>query len=205
MSLASPTLALYAKPDGIQMRITAKAATREEAARLIEGREAELRLILKDKVWGIDDDTPEGAAGQLLREKGLTMAAAESFTGGLLAYSLSSAPQSREFFKGGLITADSRTRVSLGIISEAGVKPGPETASRMARLAREQFTADIGLGIDGSLETAGGSMTCEAFIAISLKNQEKIIQQTYPSRPYLLVKRCVMQSLISLRTILAGL
>jgi nicotinamide-nucleotide amidase len=205
MSLPNPTLALYAKPDGIQMRVTAKAETKELAARLIEVRESELRLILKNNIWGVDDETPEGVVSKLLLEKGLTISVAESFTGGFLAYSLSSVPESRRFFKGGLIIVDGHARESMGISSDSSVKADIHTASRMAALAREKFSADIGIGIDGNIEPRSESLTCDAFIAISMKQGEQNIQQSYPGRPYLLVRRSVMHSLINLKTALLAL
>ena len=202
MSLPNPTLALYAKPDGIQMRVTAKAETRELAARLIGTREAELRQILKDNIWGIDDDTPEGVVSKLLLEKHLTVSVAESFTGGFLAYSLSNVPDSRRFFKGGLIVMDGQTRQSMGIVSSASTKADIQSASRMAALAREKFSSDIGIGIDGNIEQQSESLTCESFIVLNMKQREQNIQQSYPGRPYLLVRRSVMHSLINLRSAL---
>jgi nicotinamide-nucleotide amidase len=205
MSLPNPTLALYAKPDGIQMRVTAKAENQELAARLIESREAELRQILKDNIWGIDDDTPEGVISKLLLEKHLTVAVAESFTGGYLAYSLSNVPDNRRFFKGGLILLDSQVRQSMGIVSNSSVKAGIQTASKMAALAREEFSSDIGIGIDGNIEPNSESLTCESFIVLNLREGERNIQQSYPGRPYLLVRRSVMHSLINLRAAILAL
>ena len=56
-SSTNPTLATYAKPDGIYLRITAKAATPEEAQAMISKREADVRSILNDYIWGLDDET----------------------------------------------------------------------------------------------------------------------------------------------------
>ncbi len=81
MSQPNPTLALYAKPDGIQLRITAKAADRTVPFKLIHERENELRGILKEHIWGSDNDTLEEVLSRLIQNKGLTLASAESFTG----------------------------------------------------------------------------------------------------------------------------
>ena len=67
---ANPTIGVYAKADGVQLRITAKAATADEARRLIAPVEDEARRILGQAIWGADDDTLEGAVGALLRERG---------------------------------------------------------------------------------------------------------------------------------------
>jgi nicotinamide-nucleotide amidase len=199
MSLANPTLALYAKFDGIQLRITAKAANSESASELIREREDELRQILGDSIWGVDRDTLEEAVSRLFIDKNLTLAVAESFTGGFLCYSLANAPQSAKFFKGGLIAEDDGVRAAWGIAKEADGKGGLQSASRMAAVAREKFAADIGIGIDGYIEAEGGAPTGKAFVAISLKESDQNLAQTYPWRSNLLVRRSVMHALFSLR------
>jgi nicotinamide-nucleotide amidase len=205
MSLSNPTLALYAKSDGIQMRITAKADNRERASELIRGREAELRQILKENIWGADNDALEEVVGQLILHKGLTLAVAESFTGGFLSYSLANISDSSRFFKGGIIALDSETRAKLEIVKEPDEKASLQTASRMAALARNRFVADVGIAIDGYVEHNDDIATCAAYIALNLERVERNLAQTYPGRPYLLVRRSVMHALFSIRTVLLTL
>jgi nicotinamide-nucleotide amidase len=201
MSFPNPTLALYARPDGIQLRITAKAADEETASELIQGRESELREILKDNLWGADSDVMEVITGQLLINKGLTVAVAESFTGGLLAYTLANVPESQRFFRGGLIANDKQTRDSLNIIPESPeIKSDINSTTVMADLARERFNSDIGIGIDGYIENGGTSG--KVFIVINLKQSAQNIVQTYPWRPNALVRRSVMHTIFCLRNAL---
>ncbi|HEV7888824.1 MAG TPA: CinA family nicotinamide mononucleotide deamidase-related protein, partial [Acidimicrobiales bacterium] len=71
----NPTIAFLASGiEGIKLRLTAKADSREEALRLIEAEEAELRSLLGTLVFGVDDDTMESAVGALVEEAGLTVA-----------------------------------------------------------------------------------------------------------------------------------
>lgn len=200
MSLQNPTLALYAKPDGIHLRVTAKAANKENAAELIRIRESELSRILKDNIWGADNDTLEEIISQLIYNKGLTLAVAESFTGGFLSYSLANVPGSHRFFKGGIIALDNQTRTSLNICSIENANI--QSAASMAAFARNNFTTDIGIGIDGNIESSNGVSSGKAFIAINLKNSEHNIAQTYPGRSYQLVKRSTMHALFNLRQVL---
>jgi nicotinamide-nucleotide amidase len=100
MSLANPTLALYAKADGIHLRITAKSISKEGAQEIIGIRETQLREILRDNVWGTDNDSLEETVSQLIIDKGLSLAVAESFTGGLLSCSFSNEPEARSFYRG---------------------------------------------------------------------------------------------------------
>jgi len=148
----NPTIGVYARADGVQLRIAAKAATREEARRLIEPVEEEMRGILGEAIWGADDDTLEGVAGALLRKYGLTLATMESCTGGLLAHTITNVSGSSDYFRGGLVTYATEMKIEFGvdasIIEEYGVISA-ECARDMARAARERLAADIGIGITG--------------------------------------------------------
>ena len=204
MNLPNPTLALYAKPDGIRLRITAKAANSSEARVLIDGREKELRAILKDSVWGIDDEKLEESTGRILQQKGLRLAVAESFTNGLLTSTLAAASSSRAFFSGGLVLADARSREILG---EEGSTSSRSVASaaRMAAYARQQFAADIGIGVDGRLEGLDGSQPTQAFVAFDLARKERNFTQTYPGRSAQLMRRSIVQVIFELRKLILTL
>ncbi|MBN1190655.1 MAG: CinA family nicotinamide mononucleotide deamidase-related protein [Dehalococcoidales bacterium] len=202
MSMSNPTLALYAKSDGIQMRITAKSDSRSKAAELIRRRESEIRQILKDNIWGTDNDVLEEVISRLIISKELTLAVAESFTGGFLSFSLSSAPESKKFFRGGITAVEEQNRVSLGVLTRTDEKAGDSSASRMADIARRNFNADIGIGIDGYIENTPDAVTCKAYISLSLKDKGQNISQTHTGRPLLLVRRSVMHALFALRTVL---
>jgi nicotinamide-nucleotide amidase len=205
MSLSNPTLALYAKPDGIQLRITAKAMSRELAQSLIQERESELRLLLKDHVWGADSDTLEKTISRLLITRGLTLAVSESITGGFLSYSLSSLPDSHLFFKGGIVTQDAQLRAGLKIMPEKVSKADIHSAERMSAVARNQFSSDIGIGIDGYAESNDELSSGKAFIALNFSQNENFVVQSYQWRPSQLARRATMQSLFILRNTLLKL
>ena len=82
LSATNPTLATYAKTDGIHLRIAAKARLASEAQQLINQREADIRAILDDNIWGVDSESLESIVGALFMAKGLTLATMESSTGG---------------------------------------------------------------------------------------------------------------------------
>jgi len=148
----NPTIGVYAKQDGVHLRIGAKAASREEAQQLIAPLEAELRSILGDVIWGADDDTLASAAGLLLQSQGLMIGTMESCTGGLLADTLTDVPGASEFFRGGLVAYATEMKivwgVDPGVIQEFGVISG-ECALAMARAARETLSTQVGIGITG--------------------------------------------------------
>jgi nicotinamide-nucleotide amidase len=149
---SNPSIGVYSRADGIQLRIAAKAASVEEARRLIEPVEEEARRILGRAVWGADDDTLEGAVGVMLRERGLTLATMESCTGGLLASTITDVPGSSDYYRGGLVSYATEMKIAWGVdrqvIAEHGVISA-ECAQAMARAVRERLSADVGIGVTG--------------------------------------------------------
>ena len=79
----------YAKPDGIYVRTIARAQDEQAALSSLLRAEEEIRNVLGEYLWGVDDETPEARVGQLLRERGYTVAVLESLTGGLIGGALS--------------------------------------------------------------------------------------------------------------------
>jgi nicotinamide-nucleotide amidase len=149
---SNPSIGVYSRADGIHLRIAAKAASVEEARRLIEPVEGEARRILGRAVWGADDDTLEAAVGAMLRQRGLTLATMESCTGGLLASTITDVPGSSDYYKGGLVSYATEMKIAWGVdrqvIAEHGVISA-ECAQAMARAARERLGADVGIGVTG--------------------------------------------------------
>src|SRR3954447_16540055 len=74
---SNPTLATYAKSDGIHLRLTAKATTRDEAERLLKEFEPRVRERVNDWVYGTESDSFPAVVGAILRERQLTLAIAE--------------------------------------------------------------------------------------------------------------------------------
>jgi nicotinamide-nucleotide amidase len=148
----NPSIGVYARADGVHVRLAAKAPTQEEARKLIEPVEKELRNVLHPSVWGADSDTFESIAGQMLVERGLTLAAMESCTGGLFSDVITNVPGSSRYFRGAIVSYATEVKEAMGvdaaIIAEHGVVSA-ETATAMARAVRERLGADIGIGITG--------------------------------------------------------
>ncbi|OGO46735.1 MAG: competence/damage-inducible protein A [Chloroflexi bacterium RBG_16_64_32] len=148
----NPTVGVYAKQDGVHLRLTAKAATREAAQGVIGPVEEELRRIAGDAVWGADDDTLEGAIGAMLKERNLTLATMESCTGGLLASTITDVPGSSIYFKGGYVAYTAEMKMGLGVSAELIEMHGTvsdEVAADMARAARANAGADLGVAVTG--------------------------------------------------------
>ncbi len=148
-AVGNPTIAFLASGiEGIKVRITAKAEDHARAAALLDVEEAEVRSLLGSSVFGVDQETMEHAVGALLVERGLTLALAESVTGGLVSSRLVSVPGASGWFRGSVVAYDSAVKRSV-----LGVPPGPvvteEAALAMAEGARSVLGADVGLGVTG--------------------------------------------------------
>jgi len=146
---AGPTIAFLASGiEGIKVRITAKAADADAAGALLDAEEAEVRALVGEAVFGVDDDTMEVAVAALLADRALTLGLAESLTGGLVASRLVGVPGASDWFRGSVVSYASD--VKRGVL---GVPDGPvvsESAARaMAEGARRVLGADVGLALTG--------------------------------------------------------
>jgi nicotinamide-nucleotide amidase len=134
--------------EGIKVRITAKAATEADAAAIVDAEEAEVRAVLGDVVFGVDEENMEHAVVKLLLQRDLTLALAESLTGGLIASRITDVPGSSEVFRGAVVSYASEVKFSLLDVPEGPVVSA-EAAEAMAVGARKLLGADIGLAVTG--------------------------------------------------------
>jgi nicotinamide-nucleotide amidase len=145
----NPTIAFLARGiEGLVVRITAKAATEADAAVLVADEERELRAVLGDLVFGVDDETMESAVVDRLRARGLTLGVAESLTGGLIGARIVNVPGASDVFRGtiGAYATDTK-RALLGVTAESVVSE--DAAREMADGARRVLGADIGIAVTG--------------------------------------------------------
>lgn len=149
---ANPTVATYAKRDAVDVRITAKAATTDEARAMVEAVEARIRATLGQHIFGMDDETPQSVALDMLMARGLTLATMESCTGGLLSSLITDIPGSSNAFRGGLISYATELKEAWGVPAEVITAHGVvsiETARAMAEAARQRTGASVGLSVTG--------------------------------------------------------
>ena len=176
----NPTIAYRAGGGIVRLRISAKAATEAQALALISPVEDEIRERLGvDAVAGHYSTVAE-ALGDHLRERGLTIAAAESLTGGLIGSKLTTVGGSGDFFKGSLVCYATESKAEVAGVPES-ILEGPgavseEAASALAVAAVEKFHADLGVaatGVAGPTEQEGkpvGSM----YVAAHFQGQTEV-------------------------------
>ncbi|HEV7525906.1 MAG TPA: competence/damage-inducible protein A [Acidimicrobiia bacterium] len=154
----NPTIAFLARGiEGLVVRVTAKAATEAQARALVEQEEKELRLILGDLVFGVDDETMEYAVLERLRGRGWTLGVAESLTGGLIGARIVNVEGASDTFRGSVASyATDVKRSVLGVTAESVVSE--QAAKEMAEGAQRVLGADVGIaatGVAGPTEQDG--------------------------------------------------
>jgi nicotinamide-nucleotide amidase len=201
--LSNPTLASYINPDGVYLRITAKAKEKAEAERLISQSEEQIRNILSSHIWGADDDTLDSIIGKLLRAKNLSLATMESCTEGLLCSTIASGRESCTYFKGGLLACCDEAKVACGVDTSIMEQYGGEStqvAKAMAETARRNLKADIGMGVGGKM--APDKNSGEAFIGLSSDKFEQTFSHMLLGNRSRMKQRAVYAALFDLRKML---
>jgi len=200
---SNPTLATYVNPDGVYLRITAKANGEKEAQRLIGQSEQQLRDILAPYVWGVDDDTPGSVTGQLLRDKNWSLATMESCTEGLLCSTIASGRESCAYYKGGLLASCDEAKIACGVdttVIDGCGREGVHAVRAMAETARRTLKTNVGLGVGGSIDSETNSG--EAFIGLSSDAFEKTFTHKLRGNRSRMKQRAVYAALFDLRKVL---
>lgn len=156
----NPTVAPLVTAGETHLRVTAKAGSAEAARRLAGEMVARISERLGAHIFGYDDDTIAGACGVLLRQRRLTLALAESLTGGLVGHLVTEVPGASAFFERGFTVYSDRAKTELlGVEPEFIARHGAVSepvALAMARGARERARADVSLSLTG-LAGPGGA------------------------------------------------
>jgi nicotinamide-nucleotide amidase len=164
LKLSPPTtVGIYAKLREVHLVIMAKAKSERLAERAIAAIEKKIRSRLKGYIFGCDDETLESAVGKRLLESKLTLAVAESCTGGLIANRITDVSGSSKYFKAGIVTYSNEAKesflgVSSGTLKKYGAVSGP-VAIEMAKGIKHYACADIGIGVTGIAGPMGGTAT----------------------------------------------
>ena len=201
----NPSLGIYSKQDGIHLRAIARAESEDEARLLIEPMEAEIRRIAGHAIWGEDDDTAVTAALRSLSERGLSLAIAEGFTGGLLSSTLMESPLSRDTVVGSVVLAANGSGAKiLGGVDGSGASPTPEDATGLASAVREGFDVDVGLSVTAlvSEPTRRSGPVGTTHIGIVTGGESHVRSASYPTRRLRIRARAVTHTLLELTRVL---
>ena len=151
--MENPTLATYAKPCEVRLRATAKAADAAQAEAMLAPVVEQVREALGDYVYGIDVKDLAQVCMEELLKKGLTLATAESCTGGLVARRITALPGASRVYRGGVVSYWTEIKAAvLGVPQETLDTYGAvseQTARAMAQGARKITGAEIGVSVTG--------------------------------------------------------
>ncbi|MBE6930224.1 MAG: competence/damage-inducible protein A [Ruminococcaceae bacterium] len=149
----NPSVAPYAKEGECLLRVTAKAETEEAAAAMTAPMVERLKNELGDVVYGVNVDSLEQVVVEKLRAAGLTLACAESCTGGLVTKRITDVPGASAVLLGGVCSYANEIKAGvLGVNKQILAKHGAVSAPvavMMAQGVRRLMNADIGIGITG--------------------------------------------------------
>ena len=161
LSGTNPTVAPLATPGEVHLRITAKAASPDEAEAMIDEMDSRLVSILGSRVFGRDDQTLERVVVESLIERKLTLAIAESCTGGLIANRITDVPGCSATLLVGVVSYSNEAKKELlGVPEQLLEKHGAvseEVARAMAEGVRVTSGADVGISTTGIAGPAGAT------------------------------------------------
>lgn len=185
----NPTIAPYAKPNEVTLRLTAKVASEEKGKIMLWEVENQIMEIVGDYFYGYGDNNSLAAVTvERLKDKGRTITAAESLTAGLFQSTLGDIPGVSEVFVGGFVTYSKEMKEQLlkipqelldkhGLVSEA-------CAIAMAEQARKITGADYGVSFTGVAgpDELEGQPAGTVWIGVAEKGQPTIAELQHFNR-----------------------
>lgn len=186
----NPTVAPYAKEGEVRVRVTAYAENDADARALCDSAITEIeKTEVGQYIYGIDVDSLENALVLALRERNLTVATAESCTGGLVAKRIVDISGCSDVFLGGAVTYANSAKVKMLGVSEKTLDSvgavSEDTAAEMARGIRLALGSDIGISTTGIAGPGGGTPekpVGTVFIGVSTKDGETVKKLSLSSK-----------------------
>lgn len=203
----NPTIATYAKTGEVHVRVTARAATDEEAKALLKPVVKEIRGRFGDHVYSTkEDETLEMAVVKLLRKNELTVTTAESCTGGLVAARLINVPGASEVIRAGFITYSNRAKRRFLDVSKSTLKKydavSEQTAREMAAGGAFAADSDICVAVTGIAGPGGGTDEKPVglvYIAVCLKDRISVEEYHFGGNREKIREQAVVKALDLLR------
>ena len=157
----NPTIAPYAKEGEVELRVTASGKDESECMALIEPAVEKIKSEIGSAIYGIDVKSLQNALVLKLGEKNLTLATAESCTGGLVGKRITEISGSSSVYLGGVVAYDNSVKINLLGVKESTIREfgavSEQTAVEMAEGIAKKLSADIGISTTGIAGPSGGS------------------------------------------------
>ncbi len=195
VNASNPTVAPYCQAGEVRLRVTARAASEDEAAALCDRMvESITASSIAPYIYGIDCANIETTLVRQFTARGLTIATAESCTGGLIGERLTSVPGASAVYVGGFVTYTNRMKQDLLGVKSATIETYTEvsadTAAEMAVGTRMRTGVDIAISTTGYAGPGGGTddnPVGTVYIGIATKETMRTVRLYYPlkSRAYI--------------------
>jgi nicotinamide-nucleotide amidase len=196
-------LAYLPSPGKVRLRLTARGTNEQVLKNEIKSQVQKLDLLLRDIIVGYNEDEPiEVVLGKLLTEKKVTIATAESCTGGKIAATLSAVPGASNYFKGSVVSYATETKINvLGIDNEVVEKYGvvsAAVATEMVKSVQKIMASDFAIATTGNAGPAKGDEQAElgtVFIAIATQNEVYVEEFNFGQPREKVIDRAVSKAL----------
>jgi nicotinamide-nucleotide amidase len=204
-------IAFYPRTPGVDLKLTHHGKDPRRIAGELDAAEADLRRILSRFVFAVGTvDLPQ-VVGEMLAERSLRLAVAESCTGGALAALITGVPGSSRYFERGVVAYANAVKVDLLDVPQAVLDDhgavSEETARAMADGLRRRSGVDLVIATTGVAGPGGGTEAKPVglvYTAIAAPDGTRVWQSRSPGTRELIVRRTTMTALHRLRLVLAG-
>lgn len=179
-SQSNPTIAPLASVGEVKLRLTAKHESKDVASQLLQETEEKIVERVGKYIYGYDETTLFHELAKELQQRSLTIAAAESLTGGMFLKELTSIPGASQWLKGGVVCYTNEIKENiLHVSKETLIQHGAiseQCAKELAENVRKLFNSSIGISFTGVAGpgTSEGKQPGTVYIGISIENEEPI-------------------------------
>lgn len=157
----NPTIATYVKEGEVTIRLSAQVKEGEDAGKLMEPVIEEIRKKAGECLYSEDNETLDIVCANLLLERNVTLATAESCTGGLVSETLTNIPGISRIFMGGVVSYSNEAKMNFLGVKETTLQQygavSCETAAEMAEGIKARMKTDLGISITGIAGPDGGT------------------------------------------------
>jgi nicotinamide-nucleotide amidase len=182
-SQTNPTIAPLASDGEVTLRLTAKHHDESEAERLLDNVERQISSRVGPFLYGYNDTSLIKEVSTLLKSKGLTIACAESLTGGRFQEQLTTIPGAGHLLKGGVVCYTNEAKMTLVNVSAETIKDhgaiSEECARELADNIANSLNSDVGISFTGVAgpDESEGKPVGTVYIGISMKGQSTIVKK----------------------------
>lgn len=180
----NPTIAPYAKPNEVTLRLTVKTADKKQGEEQLDELEEKIQQLVGDYFYGYGEkNSLANVVIELLKEQGKTLTAAESLTAGAFQSALGAVPGVSEVFKGGFVTYSAATKadfldISPELLEEFGTV-SQECVEAMAQNARKKAKADYSVAFSGVAGPDSLENHPAGTVWIAFANEDEVVSHKY--------------------------